>query len=67
MQMLRLTPASSGHDVRLRLLSNLTSFGCGMCVSEPGGEYVHIPIAFPLRTGLWAVSWLVAVCAANFY
>lgn len=54
----RCTPfaVAAGHSVSFKLLSNLTSFGVGLSVKSGGGGWQHIPIAYPLRTGLWAVS-----------
>lgn len=53
----------SGHTVQLRLASNLTSFGIGLCVRSGGGgtdggdSWQQVPLAYPLRcSGLYAVS-----------
>eukprot|EP00887_Chlorella_sp_A99_P003631 scaffold7.g3631.t1 len=46
---------AEGYSVDLKCNSNLTSFGIGFCVpGEAAGTWRHIPIAYPLRTGLWA-------------
>jgi hypothetical protein len=49
------SPGALGHVVSLQLSSNTTSFGVGLSVSGPDG-WQQVPIAYPLRTGLWAVS-----------
>ena len=51
----------AGHAVDLRLSSNLTSFGVGFSIRcADGGSWQQVPLAYPLRTGLWAVSLLCA-------
>lgn len=47
--------AAGGHEVATSLVSNVTSFGMGFSVHDGAGGWQHIPIAYPLRTGLWAV------------
>jgi hypothetical protein len=42
--------------VDVALVSSLTSFGVGLSVNTPEGGWQHVPLAFPLSTGLWAVS-----------
>jgi len=43
-----------GHTVDLRMTSNITSMGVGMCVKDANGDsnFAQIPLAYPLATGL---------------
>ncbi|KAI8472352.1 MAG: hypothetical protein J3K34DRAFT_392383 [Monoraphidium minutum] len=53
----------AGYDLEATLRSNITSFGAGLSVAAEGGGYQQIPLAYPLRTGLWAVSAVGRSCA----
>ena len=45
----------------MQLVSNLTSFGVGFSIKGPDGSWQQVPITYPLRTGLYAVSRVVRV------
>ena len=47
----------AGHEVKLGLGSNITSFGLGLCVkASDGNGWAHVPLGYPLSTGMWAAE-----------
>lgn len=48
---------ASGHTITMRLSSNLTSFGVGMCVQEEAiasePRWIQVPIVYPVLTGMF--------------
>ncbi|KIY94459.1 hypothetical protein MNEG_13503 [Monoraphidium neglectum] len=43
-----------GYEIEITLRSNITSFSYGLSVRAEDGGWLQVPIAYPLRTGLWA-------------
>lgn len=44
--------ARTGHAVSARVCSRMTSLGKTLCVAQPDGSFVSIPINVPMRSGV---------------